>query len=104
MSNSEKIVETKDEIKAEGKAEGIVKQKRTTVSMEAFLDAHEESNSYDDLAKELGITRASAYARSLQYRNRGVNLKKFPRKKKGGTIKQDANAYLAKKREQQESV
>ena len=70
--------------------------KKTIVTAEDFVVACQRADSFDEVAKATGLSKASVYARWAKYRKMGVELKKFPRTRRPSLDVKALNA-LAKK-------
>ena len=70
---------------------------RKIVKWESFVYAWEHGDSTQDVAFKLGMKVSSVANRVFQYRQKGVNLKRMPRKNKKGVNNlhvDQINAYI----------
>lgn len=64
-----------------------------------FVEIWETSESADEAAERLGISKDAAHARASNYRSKGVNLKSMPRKPRTATDVDAMNQKIEEIRE-----
>lgn len=60
-----------------------------------FVTTWQESESIEEVAQKLGVGVKTVYARALNYRKKGVTLKRFPKQRRTSTVNWDELKELA---------
>jgi hypothetical protein len=63
------------------KGDSTVADSKPRVSNVDFVTAYKSSSSHNELAKKIGLTKASVASRAAKLRKLGVNLAKYAREK-----------------------
>lgn len=73
----------------------MAKSKRKNIDGVTFVRTFQESESYEEVAEKLGLEKGSVISRAMQYRKKGVNLKRFASKRGAPPLDVDAlNALI----------
>jgi hypothetical protein len=70
------------EEKTNGATRSTRRAKRVEIAPETFIMAWQAAESSDELMQRFGLTRHGLYSRAVYYRRKGVQLKRFPRRKR----------------------
>ena len=69
--------------------------KRKNIDGVTFVKTFQDCDSYDEVAERLGLEKGSVISRAMQYRKKGVHLKRFASKRGAPPLDVDAlNALI----------